>query len=90
MLSAVQEAELEALPGWTWDQRGDQWASMLQQLAVFGAVRGHVQPSLTLGDEQEKALVRWKRNNKNRLQGRGDGKALQLRALLAQYGEALP
>ncbi|MEV5644077.1 Helicase associated domain protein [Streptomyces flaveolus] len=90
VLSAVQKTELEALRGWTWNQRGDQWASMLQQLADFGSARGHIRPSLTLGDEQEKALARWKRNNKNRLQGRSDGKALQLRALLAQYGELLP
>ncbi|WP_129308561.1 Helicase associated domain protein [Streptomyces sp. L2] len=89
VLSAAQEAELEALPGWTWNQRGDQWASMLQQLADFGSAQGHIRPSLTLGDEQEKALARWKRNNKNRLQGLSDGKALQLRALLAQYGEIL-
>ncbi|WP_380282487.1 Helicase associated domain protein [Kitasatospora purpeofusca] len=90
VLLTSQEAELEALPGWTWDQRGDQWTSMLQQLANLGVARGHIQPSLTLGDEREKALARWKRNNKSRLQGRGDGKALQLRALLAQYGETLP
>ncbi|MFF8639112.1 Helicase associated domain protein [Streptomyces pilosus] len=90
VLSASQEAELEALPGWTWDQRGDQWTSMLQQLESFGATWGHIQPSLTLGDEQEKALARWKRNNKNRLRGRRDDKALRLRALLAQYGENLP
>src|SRR5690606_31636231 len=90
VLSASQEAELEALPGWTWDQRGDQWTSMLQQLATFGTAQGHIQPSLTLGDEQEKALARWKRNNKNCLRGRGDNKALRLRALLAQYGEILP
>ncbi|MEU6371199.1 hypothetical protein ABZ876_37335 [Streptomyces sp. NPDC046931] len=90
VLSASQEAELEALPGWAWDQRGDQWTSMLQQRADFGATRGHIQPSLTLGDEQEKALARWKRNNKNRLRGRGDDKALRLRALLAQYGETPP
>ncbi|MEV0193151.1 Helicase associated domain protein [Kitasatospora purpeofusca] len=90
VLSTSQGAELEALPGWTWDQRGDQWTAMLQQLANFGATRGHIQPSLTLGDEQEKALARWKRNNKSRLQGRGDDKALQLRSLLAQYGENLP
>jgi hypothetical protein len=90
VLSAVQKAELEALPGWTWNQRGDQWASMLQQLADFGSARGHIRPSLTLGDEQEKALARWKRNNKSRLQGRSDGQALLLRALLAQYGELLP
>jgi hypothetical protein len=25
VLSASQEAELVVLPGWTWDQRGDQW-----------------------------------------------------------------
>ncbi|MFF8798136.1 Helicase associated domain protein [Streptomyces globisporus] len=90
VLSAAQETELEALPGWTWNYRGDQWTRMLQQLADFGSARGHIQPSLTLGDEQEKAIARWKRNNKNRLQGRSDDKALQLRALLAQYGEILP
>ena len=90
VLSAKQEAELEVLPGWTWDQRGDQWTSMLQQLEDFGATRDHIQPSLTLGDEQEKALARWKRNNKHRLRDRGDDKALRLRALLDQYGETLP
>ncbi|MEV7129720.1 Helicase associated domain protein [Streptomyces sp. NPDC093260] len=90
VLSAAQKAELEALPGWTWNQRGDQWTSMFQQLADFGSARGHIQPSLNLGDEQEKALARWKRNNKSRLQGRSDDKALQLRALLAHYGEVLP
>ncbi|WP_285567881.1 Helicase associated domain protein [Streptomyces sp. RTGN2] len=90
VLSASQEAELEALPGWTWDQQGDHWTAMLQHLQDFGAARGHIQPSLTLGDEHEKALARWKRNHKNRLRGRGDDKALRLRALLAQYGETLP
>ncbi|MBC3842052.1 hypothetical protein GXW82_23285 [Streptacidiphilus sp. 4-A2] len=89
VLSASQEAELAALPGWSWDQRGDQWTSMLQQLVNFGAERGHIRPSLTKGNDQEKALARWKRNNKNRLQGREDDQALQLRALLAQYGETL-
>ncbi|WP_306192337.1 hypothetical protein [Streptomyces sp. MK5] len=58
VLSALQEAELEALPGWTWDQRGDRWTSMLQRLEGFGAARRHMQPTLTLGDEQEKALAR--------------------------------
>ncbi|MGR6998892.1 Helicase associated domain protein [Yinghuangia aomiensis] len=56
-LSAAQEAELEALPGWTWNQRGDQWTSMLQQLADFGSARGHIQPSLTLGDEQREGAL---------------------------------
>ncbi|CAM5585900.1 hypothetical protein SALBM311S_01206 [Streptomyces alboniger] len=86
----AQKADLEALAGWTWDQRGDQWEAMFQQLTDFGTEHGHLRPSLTLGNEQEKTLARWKRNQKNRLQGRDDARAEELRTLLARYGEELP
>lgn len=89
-LSSTQQSELEALTGWSWDPRSDQWESMLQQLADFGAHHCHVRPSLTLGSEQDKALARWKRNQKSRLKGLDDTRARALRALLARYGEQLP
>lgn len=88
-LSGRQVTDLEALPGWTWNQRGDQWEEMLLQLTTFGEKHGHIRSSLTLGDEQEKALARWKRNQKHRLQGSDDARARALRVLLAQYGEEL-
>ncbi|GGS29293.1 hypothetical protein Snoj_25590 [Streptomyces nojiriensis] len=89
-MAADRQAELEELPGWTWNQRGDQWEAMLRQLARFGEDHGHVHPSLTRGSEQEKALARWKRNQKHRLKGRQDAPSEALRALLAQHGEDLP
>ncbi len=82
VLSAAQEAGLEALPGWAGNQRGDQWTPAARGLRF--SARAHLQPSLTRGDEQEVALARWKRHNRNRLQGRSDAKALQPRALPAR------
>ncbi|WP_277820472.1 Helicase associated domain protein [Streptomyces sp. WAC00263] len=89
-LSDSQETDLETLAGWTWNPRDDQWEEMFLQLTGFGTDHGHIRPSLTLGSEQEKALARWKRNQKNRLQGRADARARALRTLLARYGEQLP
>lgn len=90
ILSDAQQSELEALAGWSWAPRSDQWEAMLKQLADFGADHGHIRPSLTLGNQQEKALAAWKRNQKSRLQGLDTPRACALRELLAKYKEQLP
>ncbi|TXK35128.1 hypothetical protein FR742_38360 [Nonomuraea sp. C10] len=81
---------LEMLPGWTWAKHEDAWESKFAELEKFAAVHGHTKPSLTAASEDERALARWKRNNKNRLQGKDDEKAQRLRRLLARYNEQLP
>ncbi|MGW1341387.1 zinc-ribbon domain-containing protein [Kribbella sp. NPDC002412] len=88
-LSLEQRSALEGLRGWTWKPRNDIWESRLIQLQQFGIAHGHLRPSLDADDEDEQALARWKRNNKNRLRGRQDARARQLRELLAQYGEIM-
>jgi superfamily II DNA or RNA helicase len=40
-LSAEHEAQLEALPGWSWDPRGDQFAEGLRYLQRFVDLHGH-------------------------------------------------
>ncbi|MFF7159743.1 Helicase associated domain protein [Streptomyces sp. NPDC008139] len=89
-LSAAQQRELEALAGWSWNPRSDQWGSTLQQLTDFGMAHGHIRPSLTLSNQEDKALGVWKRNQKSRLQGLDTPRAAALRELLAQYDEKLP
>ncbi len=40
-LDPARVAELEALPGWTWDPYGDDWAAGLAALRAFVAREGH-------------------------------------------------
>jgi superfamily II DNA or RNA helicase len=40
-LDRVRAAELETLPGWTWDPRSDDWAAGIASLRVFVAREGH-------------------------------------------------
>lgn len=82
--------ELEGLPGWTWNTRADRWDEGFQRLCDFARTHGHAKPSICSPDEHERAVAMWKRNNKNRLQGRTDERATKLRRLLAAYGEELP
>ncbi|MFI5735415.1 zinc-ribbon domain-containing protein [Kribbella sp. NPDC051587] len=89
-LSIDQRQFLESLPGWTWNARDDIWQTRFTMLQDFGEGAGHLHPSLTATEEDERVLARWKRNNKNRLQGSRGTKAHQFRTLLAQYGEELP
>lgn len=35
---------LDALPGWSWDPKGDQWRQGLEALRSFGREHGHVDP----------------------------------------------
>jgi hypothetical protein len=81
---------LDALPGWTSDKHVEAWEANFAALQRFSAVHGHTSPSLTGTSEHEKALARWKRNNKNRLQGRTCENAQRFRWLLAEYGEQMP
>jgi superfamily II DNA or RNA helicase len=55
-LDAARVAELEALPGWTWDPRTEQWAEVLDALRAYVAREGnarvpfpHVENGLRLG-----------------------------------------
>lgn len=89
-LTPERQTALETLPGWTWNQRGDQWDAGLEQLEQFGASNGHVRPSHTADSDEERALARWKRNNKNCLQGKNTDRADRLRDLLSRYGETMP
>lgn len=89
-LSLEHQLLLETLPGWTWAKRKDAWDSKFAELEKFADVHGHVKPSLTAASEDERALARWKRNNKNRLQGKENEKAQRLRQLLARYDEQMP
>jgi hypothetical protein len=88
-LSPEQRRLLEDLPGWTWKPRDDGWDGRLAQLEVFATEHGHARPSVNSADEDEQALARWKRNNKNRRRSRSDPRTAQLRKLLARYGETL-
>jgi len=81
---------LEALPGWTWDKQAEAWEANFAALQRFSVVNGNAKPSLTGTSEHEKALARWRRNNKNRLQGRTCENAQRFRRLLAEYGEQMP
>ena len=40
-LDAARIAELDALPGWTWDPYADDWERALDTLRVFVAREGH-------------------------------------------------
>ena len=44
-LRADRAAELEVLPGWTWDPHGDDWSAGLAALHVFAAREGEVRMS---------------------------------------------
>lgn len=40
-LTPTREADLEAIPGWTWDPYGDDWETGLAALRTFAAREGH-------------------------------------------------
>jgi superfamily II DNA or RNA helicase len=40
-LPSARIAELEAIPGWTWDPRGDDWRQALERLGAFVERKGH-------------------------------------------------
>ncbi|MEU0521104.1 Helicase associated domain protein [Streptosporangium sp. NPDC006007] len=86
-LPVEQIKKLESLPGWTWSKNADAWNSKIAALAAFGEANGHLKPSLTLGDEHEHALAKWKHKYRSKLRGQDNERAQRLRALLAQYGE---
>jgi superfamily II DNA or RNA helicase len=46
-LDLARTAELEAIPGWTWDPFADDWASNLAALRVFAAREGHARVPVT-------------------------------------------
>ncbi|MGJ6969198.1 Helicase associated domain protein [Streptosporangium sp. G11] len=89
-LTPEHQQLLEALSGWTWAKHKDIWESKFAELERFTAAHGHAKPSFSAGNEDERSLARWKRNNKNRLQGKTDEKAQRLRLFLARYGEQMP
>ncbi|MDO2394681.1 Helicase associated domain protein [Mycobacterium avium subsp. hominissuis] len=43
-LSQERRAQLEALPGWTWDPREAQWEDFITALRAFAAEHGHAYP----------------------------------------------
>ncbi|WP_185893880.1 Helicase associated domain protein [Streptomyces sp. WAC05950] len=86
-LDALQQHELQRLPGWSWSPQQEKWDRNLCALRRFAELNGHANPSRTSEDPGEKALATWKRNNKNKLQGRADANASALRELLKTYGE---
>ena len=81
---------LEGLPGWTWNLCDDAWDTTFALLQAFAETHGHLKPSLSSSNENERALASWKRNNKNRRRGRTDPRTRRLRQLLALHGESMP
>jgi superfamily II DNA or RNA helicase len=51
-LDPARAAELEALPGWTWDPYGDDWASGLAALRAFVTREGHARVPLPRGNRR--------------------------------------
>lgn len=86
-LTDQQVKALESLPGWTWSKNAHAWNISFAALAAFGKARGHLTPSLTLGDDHERELAKWKHKNRSKLRGQENERAQHLKALLAQYGE---
>jgi hypothetical protein len=83
------QQELEKLAGWTWNARGDEWEEKFAELSDFALAHGHVRPSMSSRNAQERGLAVWKRNNKNRLKGKDTLRARRLSELLNNYGETL-
>jgi hypothetical protein len=80
-LGAARAAQLEALPGWTWDPFADDWATGLAALRSFVAREGHAR----VPESQEEAGVRlglWVHNQRHRGGRRDPGRAAELEALL--------
>ena len=78
---------LEELPGWAWTPQEDAWNNTLAELSEW-AVKNSLMPKANASDPTERRLGVWKRNNKSKRQGRTDDyQAVNLRMLLAEYGE---
>ncbi|MEW1912970.1 hypothetical protein AB0442_31845 [Kitasatospora sp. NPDC085895] len=86
---AERQAVLEDLPGWAWTPQDDAWNATLAELGHWVTEHGRM-PRPTAADETEQRLGVWKRNNKNRRQGRADDQTTRLRTLLAEHGELMP
>ncbi|MFJ9656173.1 Helicase associated domain protein [Streptomyces microflavus] len=87
---AERRAALEDLPGWAWTPQEDAWKARLDDLRIWAAENDRM-PQPHSADGTEKRLGVWKRNNKSKLKGRtDDDQAVQLRTLLAEYGEHMP
>lgn len=53
LLAAEREAALEALPGWSWDPRPEQWWSQFEALAEWARIHGHPNcPQATLWQDK--------------------------------------
>lgn len=87
---AERTALLETLPGWAWTPREDTWTAKLEELRTWGVKHGTIKLNRNAADIAERQLERWKRNNKNKRQGRSDDLTNRFRALLAEYGEEMP
>jgi hypothetical protein len=74
-LAPEQAAKLEALPGWQWDQRAEEWEQRLQEVVAFGQRHGRLprqqgrkeQPLL----EGERELGVWCSTQRQRRKGKG-------------------
>jgi hypothetical protein len=87
--TAERIAMLEELPGWAWTPQDDTWNAALDELAHWAADHDRMPKAHVKGDETERRLGVWKRNNKSKLQARTDDRTNRLRTLLAQYGEVM-
>ncbi|MGF3054585.1 helicase associated domain-containing protein [Microbacterium sp. YY-03] len=53
-----RQARLEALPGWSWDPRADQWETRAEHLCDFISAHGRA-PIVRTADRHERALAYW-------------------------------